>query len=274
MKGYLSHDAQLKTTLHYQRYGSGPRVVLAFHGYGQGHGHWRSLVAALSEQRVSVYAFDLFYHGQSRLGRADAPLTKQRLGDLLADFLREQQIDTFGLLAFSMGAKFALTAAERFPDKVEQLWLITPDGLQRQLWYTLATAPPFMRGLLGRTVLRPQRLLGFIDTLRERRLVDAGLVRFAEWQLDSREKRLRIYRSWVGFRKLTFSLKTLARVLNRRPTPVTFFLGRHDQVISHAGLQRFTASLRNARTVLLDTGHAGLIYEVAAYVRRHAEVEW
>ncbi|MBO3271548.1 alpha/beta fold hydrolase [Hymenobacter defluvii] len=264
----------MKTTLHFQRYGSGPRVVLAFHGYGQGHGHWRSLVSVLGEQRVSVYAFDLFYHGQSRLSRTDAPLTKQRLGELLADFLREQQIDTFGLLAFSMGAKFALTAAERFPEKVEQLWLLAPDGLQRQFWYSLATTPPFMRNLLGRTVLRPQRLLGFIDSLRQRRLVDAGLVRFAEWQLDSREKRLRIYRSWVGFRKLTFSLKALARLLNKRPTPVTFFLGRHDQVIPHAGLQQFIATLTNARTVLLDTGHAGLIYEVAAYVHRHPEAQW
>ncbi|WP_410503423.1 alpha/beta fold hydrolase [Hymenobacter sp. AT01-02] len=159
--------------------------------------HWRTMVGVLGPE-VTVYAIDLFYHGRSRLAKADAPLTKSRLGELLGDFLRAQGIGQFSLLAFSMGAKFALTAVEAFPDQVEQVWLIAPDGLQRQFWYSLATYPPWMRGVLGRAVLRPQRLLRFLDSLHERRLVDGNLIRFAQWQLDSREKRLRVYRSWVA----------------------------------------------------------------------------
>lgn len=261
----------MKTTLHYQTYGSGPRVVLAFHGYGQSEGHWRSVAAVLGST-VTIHAFDLFYHGHSRLAKADAPLTKQRLGGLLAEFLTEKNIDTFSLLAFSMGAKFALTAVEQFPGRVQQVWLIAPDGLQRQFWYSLATYPPWMRGVLGRAVLRPQRLLRFIDALGQRRVVSPNLVRFAQWQLDSREKRLRVYRSWVGFRQLVFNLKDLARNLNEHAVPVTFFLGKYDRVIPHAGLQQFISSLRGAKTVLLDAGHAGLIYDVAAYLRRHPEL--
>ncbi|WP_400192167.1 alpha/beta fold hydrolase [Hymenobacter sp. B81] len=260
------------TQLHYEVYGHGPRVVLAFHGYGQSAGHWRSLAGAVGEQ-VTLYAFDLFYHGRSRLSKADAPLSKKRLSQLLEAFLAEHGIESFGLLAFSMGAKFALTLAEHRPARVQQLWLIAPDGIHAQFWYSLATYPPWMRGVLGRAVLRPQRLLRFIDRLAERRLVDHGLVRFAQWQLDSREKRLRVYRSWTGFRHLTFDLRRLAAALNRRPTPITFFLGRHDKVIPQAGLQTFIGSLHAAHTVLLDTGHAGLIYDVAAYLRRHPE-EW
>jgi pimeloyl-ACP methyl ester carboxylesterase len=264
----------MKTTLHYRRYGTGARTILAFHGYGQSESHWRGMASALGPD-VSIYAFDLFYHGQSRLAKADAPLSKKRLGELLADFLTAHNIDTFGLLAFSMGAKYALTAAEHFPGRVEQLWLIAPDGIRTQFWYSLATYPPWMRGVLGRAVLRPQRLLRFIDALAQRRLVDSGLVRFAQWQLDSREKRLRVYRSWTGFRHLVFDLKKLAAVLNQRPTPVTFFLGRYDRVIPHAGLQEFIGSLRQAETVLLEAGHAGLIYDVAAYLRQHpGRVKW
>ena len=255
-----------RTRLHYVVYGRGPRVLLAFHGYGQGHGHWRGIVAALGEARVSVYAFDLFYHGQSRLAKADAPLTKNRLGELLRAFLAAENIDTFGLLAFSLGAKFALTAVEQFPERVERLWLIAPDGLLRQRWYQLATSGPG-RGLFRRMVRRPRPVLRLLAGLRERRLVDAALVRFVEWQLDSREKRLRVYRSWMAFRRLTFSPRHLARLLNQRPTPVTFFLGRHDPMIPPAGLRGFIASLTNARTVLLDAGHAGLLYDVGAYLK-------
>jgi pimeloyl-ACP methyl ester carboxylesterase len=256
----------MKTSLHFRKYGSGPRVVLAFHGYGQSEGHWRGMGAVLGPD-VTLYAFDLFYHGHSKLAKVDSPLRKE--------FLTEHSIDRFGLLAFSMGAKFALTAVEQFPERVEKVWLIAPDGIKTQFWYALATYPPWMRGVLGRAVLRPERLLRFIGALAQRRLVDSGLVRFAEWQLDSREKRLRVYRSWVGFRHLVFDTRRLAALLNRKPTPVTFFLGKYDRVIPHAGLQEFIASLKNAHTVLLEAGHAGLIYDVGNYLRRHAEeVKW
>ncbi|MCB2409652.1 alpha/beta fold hydrolase [Hymenobacter lucidus] len=264
----------MKTLLHFRKYGTGPRVVLAFHGYGQSEGHWRGMAAVLGPD-VTLYAFDLFYHGSSKLAKADSPLTKKRLGELLGEFLAEQNIEKFGLLAFSMGAKFALTAVEQFQTRVEKVWLIAPDGIKTQFWYALATYPPWMRGVLGRAVLRPQRLLRFIDGLAQRRLVDSGLVRFAQWQLDSREKRLRVYRSWVGFRNLVFNTRQLASLLNRHVTPVTFFLGRHDRVIPHAGLQEFIASLRHAHTVLLEAGHAGLIYDVGNYLRQHPEeVKW
>jgi pimeloyl-ACP methyl ester carboxylesterase len=263
-----------RTRLHYEVYGHGPRVVLAFHGYGQSEGHWRGVAGLIGEQ-ATVYAFDLFYHGRSRLDKQEAPLRKKRLSELLKQFLQENNIDTFSLLAFSMGAKFALTLAEHIPERVQQIWLIAPDGIGRQFWYALATYPPWMRGMLGRAVLRPQRLLEFIDRLGQRRIVDTGLVRFAQWQLDNREKRLRVYRSWTGFRKLFFDLRRLAAALNRQPTPITFFLGKHDRVIPHAGLREFIGSLRAAHTVLLDAGHAGLIYDVALYLRRHpAEWRW
>ena len=64
----------------------------------------------------------------------------------------------------------------------------------------------------------------------------------------------------------------LAPLLDRQPASVTFFLGRHDQVIPHAGLQRFIALLPSAETIMLEAGHAGLIHNVAAYLRRHPEV--
>ncbi|ALD21655.1 alpha/beta fold hydrolase [Hymenobacter sp. DG25A] len=260
----------MKTQLHYQRYGTGPRAILAFHGYGQGEGHWRNLIAAL-DPGVTVYAFDLFYHGRSRLARPDAPLTKKRLGEVMDDFLREQQLTRYGLLAFSMGAKFALTLLENHPEQVEKIWLIAPDGLQRQFWYKLATSPAVMRGMLGRAVLRPQRLLGLLDTLAQRRLVNTGLVRFAQWQLDSREKRLRVYRSWTGFRNLTFDLTHLRRLLNQHQIPITFFLGQHDRVIPYAGLQPFISGLQHAHTVVLNAGHAGLLHDVTSWLRRHPQ---
>ncbi|AII51290.1 alpha/beta fold hydrolase [Hymenobacter sp. APR13] len=261
----------MPTRLHFQKFGSGPRVVLAFHGYGQSSGHWRTLAPVLGPD-LTVYAFDLFYHGRSQLLKDDAPLSKQRLGELLEEFLQENGIDTFQLLAFSMGAKFALTLAERLPQRVESIWLVAPDGLQRQFWYALATYPPWMRGVLGRAVLKPERLLRFLGALGQRRVVPPNLVHFAKWQLDSREKRLRVYRSWVGFRRLTFNLRQLAQVLNRRPTPVTFFLGRHDLVIPQAGLARFIGSLQSARTVVLEAGHGGLLAYLATYLHQHPDV--
>lgn len=264
----------MKTHLHFQRYGTGPQVLLAFHGYGQGEGYWRSLIALLGSH-VTVYAFDLFYHGRSRLAKTDAPLRKPRLASLLHEFLATQQIERFGLLAFSMGAKFALTLLEQHPQRIEKIWLIAPDGLQRQFWYALATTPVLARGVLGRAVRRPQRLLGWLEALAQRRVLDTNLVRFAQWQLDSREKRLRVYRTWTAFRHLTFRPARLQQLLRDYQIPTTFFLAHHDNVIPYAGLRPFIEGVPLARTVLLPGGHGGLLHAVVAWLRQHpAEARW
>lgn len=70
-------------------------------------------------------------------------------------FLFEQQIDTFELIAYSLGGKMALAVVELFPNKCTKLTMIAADGWVLSPWYTFATGTVLGRYFLKYLVLKP-----------------------------------------------------------------------------------------------------------------------
>lgn len=260
-----------KARLHYQRFGQGERVILAFHGYGQDSSHFLPIAEALRPD-CSIYAFDLFFHGKSKLPKSKTPLQKNFLADLISKFLLEEQIGRFSVMAFSMGGKFALTLIEAFAGLIDKVLLVAPDGINTNFWYSLATYPGWMQGLFKRTVLRPAPFFRFVSFLDRHKIVDKGLLRFANWHMESTPKRMRIYRSWMSFSQLNFDIRKIVRLINENKIEMLLFLGEYDKVIPQRSLQVFIKSLETGRVILLKTGHTFLLYEVANYLRQHKEL--
>lgn len=217
---------------------------------------------ALGED-YTIYAFDLFYHGQSKLHKYDAPLTKDFLAEFVAQFLAEKQIETFSLMGFSMGGKFALTLVEHMPERVRELFLIAPDGIKTSFWYNIATYPGWLQQLFKRTVIKPEFFFGLLRVLDKYSLVHKSMLRFAHFQMDSTAKRLRVYRSWIGFRDLNFDIRQIVALLNQYKTPVVMFLGEYDEIISPKRVAVFVDALEAGELVILKTGHSHLLQEVA-----------
>jgi pimeloyl-ACP methyl ester carboxylesterase len=257
-----------KTRLHYHLFGKGKKVMLAFHGYAQ-EGSYYDAIAKVLKQDYTIFAFDLFFHGKSELHRTDMPLTKERLAHIMNHFLEKNQIGRFDLMAFSMGGKFALAMIETFAPRVERVFLIAPDGIRTNFWYNVATYPGWLQGMFKRTVLRPAPFFRLVRTLDRYKIVDKGLLRFANFHMGTTNKRLKVYRSWVGFRELSFDIRKIVRVLNEQEITVTFFLGEFDQVIPHHRLKVFIRSIKRANQIILNTGHTFMLYEVASYMQRH-----
>lgn len=222
--------------------------------------------------KVKIIAFDLFFHGHSVLHKKDIPLQKEFLAQLIDKVLQEQQIARFSLMAFSMGGKLALTLLEFFPDKIDTVLLVAPDGISTSFWYSIATYPGWLQGLFKKTVIRPARFFKFINWLDQYKLIDSGLVKFAAYQMSNTQKRLRVYKSWVGFRTLTFDIRKIVNLLNRHEIKLALILGEYDQVISGKRLQVFARSVQNAEVVVLPTGHTFLLHQVATYLRLHPHI--
>jgi pimeloyl-ACP methyl ester carboxylesterase len=260
-----------KTKLHYQTYGQGKRIIFAFHGYGQESGHFFSIADALRPD-CTLYAFDLFFHGKSKLPKSRMPLPKAHLSALIQQLLLQDNISRFSLIAFSMGGKFALTLIEAFAAQIDKVLLIAPDGIKTNFWYSLATYPGWLQSLFKRTVLRPVPFFKFLHFLDRRKLVDKGLIKFAHWQMESTPKRLRIYKSWTGFSQLTFDIRHIVRLLNQHKIEITLILGEFDKVIPQRSLQIFVKALKYGKLILLKTGHTFLLHDVANYLRQHKEL--
>jgi pimeloyl-ACP methyl ester carboxylesterase len=249
-----------KNLLHYVKAGSGNHPLLVFHGFGQDHTLYVPLLRSLSKD-YTLYIIDLFFHGKSEWNDGEQPLEKSTWNRILQVLFQEQHITSFSIMAYSLGGKFALAAIEGFPKQIRNVFLIAPDGIKTSFWYSLATYPAMFRKFFKSMISQHERFLMVATQLNRFSLVDIGLIRFADYQMNSEAKRRRVYYSWVVFRKLTFNLKGIADMINENKIGLTLIVGKYDKVIKAENMHRLLKHVDHYRLEILESGHTGIIQE-------------
>ncbi|KAG2761763.1 hypothetical protein Pcac1_g26376 [Phytophthora cactorum] len=122
-------------TIHVPYCGDGkqlpPRNLVLVHGYLAGNAFWTANLQTLAKS-FNVYAVE--WKG---IGRSDRPKwhpkTDEEMDDFfvesLEDWRRELNLDRFILCGHSMGAMYSTYFAEKYPQRVEHLMLISPAGV-------------------------------------------------------------------------------------------------------------------------------------------------
>ena len=256
-----------KSVLHYTTMGNGPQPLLMFHGFGQDNNSFDSLTHELANQ-YTAYVFDLYFHGQSTWGYGEQPLTKKHWKETIQEFLQTHHIENFHLAGFSMGGKFALATLEAFPEKTKGIILLAPDGIKLNFWYLLATYPLIIRKIFKRMVYHPKIFLAIVDTLRQWGWVDKGVLKFATYQMNSEEKRNRVYYSWVVFRRLNTNLNKIAALINGQNIPLTIVVGEFDKVVQPKDMHALVKKVRHCTFETPPVGHTGLILYSARYFKK------
>jgi pimeloyl-ACP methyl ester carboxylesterase len=258
-----------EAALHYGLYPGGHKILLAFHGFGQSQHYFSSLAAAL-QKGYTVYSFDLFYHGQSHWPDSDQPLTKGFWKEMITAFLKEQQIDRFSLVGFSLGGKFVLATFEALPEQTDEILFIAPDGIRTSFWYSLATYPSWARGYFKKIVEKPESLFKLMNLFRKLQIIDSGILRFAEYQMGARHQRERVYHSWMMSRHLYFKMPLIAELINKNGIKIKMFLGRYDKLMTQRNMQNLLRHVKQYDLEILDRGHSMLIEDVARYLKNKA----
>lgn len=253
-----------RSTIHYSVVGAGPHPLLLFHGFGQDYSSFNSLTAQISEH-YTAYIFDLYFHGSSLWGYEEQPLDKDHWKETVHVFLEQHNITNFSLGAYSLGGKLALAVLEAFPDRVRGIILLAPDGIKTSFWYSVATYPLLGRRLFKSMIIHPKRFETIVELLKKLNLADKGLLKFAAFQMNTQEKRIRVYHSWVVFRRLRFNLQHITGLINQYKIPVILVVGRFDKVISPNDMQRFVKQVRHCIFETPETGHTGLIAASGKY---------
>jgi pimeloyl-ACP methyl ester carboxylesterase len=252
------------SSLHYAKTGNGEKHLLVFHGFGQDISVFDYFTRSLATH-YTFYVFDLYFHGRSQWAHGEKILTKKDWQQTIALFLSENQIDKFNIGGFSLGGKFVLATLEAFPEKIEKVFLIAPDGIKTSFWYSLATYPFFLRKFFKSMIFHPERFMKIAEFLNKKGLVDNGLIRFAEYQMGTEEKRFRVYYSWVVFRHLRFKQRRLAKLINEHNIELTVIVGKYDKVIEPDNMKSFLSKLKKYRFEILNNGHSGLINQSLPY---------
>ncbi|KAG6582816.1 putative serine protease family S33 [Phytophthora cinnamomi] len=122
-------------TIHVPYCGDGkqlpPRNLVLVHGYMAGNAFWAANLQSLAKS-FNVYAVE--WKG---IGRSDRPKwhpkTDEEMDDFfvesLEDWRRELNLDRFILCGHSMGAMYSTYFAEKCPERIEHLILISPAGV-------------------------------------------------------------------------------------------------------------------------------------------------
>lgn len=262
-RNYISYH---QSKLFYTKSGSGKIPLLLFHGFGQDNQAFKSWVDFLKESHT-LYSFDLLFHGQSDWVSREA-LEKKDWKEIVLLFLNRETIIEFEIAGFSLGGKFAMATLEAFPERIKKLILLAPDGIKTSFWYSLATYPIAMRALFKSMILHPNRLYKITKALRVLKLVDQGLLRFAETQMSTEEKRRRVYFSWVYFRHLKFDLNKIAQILNDRQIDLWMIVGEFDKVIQPKHMESFVQNVNIKHFHILNVGHNDLIKKASEHLSK------
>jgi pimeloyl-ACP methyl ester carboxylesterase len=238
--------------------GSGPEVMLLFHGFGQDHRAFKTFLQNPSEE-FTYYNFDLFFHGESEWNRGESPIEKDFCTAIFQKFLADNKIEKFSITAFSLGCRFALACIEAFPNRIEKVYLMAPDGIKTSFWYTIATYPWMFRKIFKSMIKHPFSFKIIAHSLYELHLADKSLLKFAEHQMNTLEKRKRVYYTWVVFRHLKFNLQHLSKLINENNIYVTLIAGKKDAVIKAKDTSGFVQKLKNGKVEILNTGHHGIL---------------
>jgi len=251
------------SSLFYVRHGHGEKAMLLFHGFGQDHSVFKTIVDYLSAD-YTCYSFDLYFHGSSMWAHDENPLSKKQWAQTIEVFLKKNNINNLSLLGYSLGGKFAMATLEAFPKRIKELILIAPDGIKVSFWYTLATRPLLLRKIFKSMINNPDRFEIASNVIQSLGLLDKSALRFAGTQMDTAEKRKKVYYSWVVFRQLRFEMKNIANLINDNQIRLLIIVGKYDKVIKAESMNRLLQYVDQYELELLDAGHNHLLEKASA----------
>ena len=255
--------------LHYHKLGRGPNILLAFHGIGQeGATCFKPFEDKLGEY-YTIYAFDLFFHGQSHLPEEHhsfsepEPVTKEIWKKMIQDFLIKHNTSRFDVAGFSMGGRFVLATLESFSDSIDHAFLIAPDGISKHPLYSFATGFGPARRLFRRCMQYPNTFFRATALLEKAGIINQSLHRFTKNVLNTPERRQTIFKSWLAFRPLQFDIPKLYAKTQVDHVEVFLFIGKYDKLLPPSAVKKLSDLIPEQHYQILQSGHSALVEKVA-----------
>ena len=243
--------------IQYQTWGTGPKILFAFHGYGESASTFAFWGEALGSDHTLI-AIDLPFHG--RTGWKDGlefypEQLFRRMEDIAARVPHAGP--TWGLIGYSMGGRIALQLLQNHPDRFDRIILLAPDGLKVNFWYWIATATSLGNRLFRWTMRRPGWIFFLLRLSHALRLVNPSIYKFAVHYIDDKPVRAQLYARWTVMRKFRPNLATIAAIIRTRQLPVYLVYGKYDRIIRWQTAEKFRnrGIAATSHLILLDTGH-------------------
>ena len=253
--------------LRYVKIGNGPKTMIAFHGFGRDAHMFSSYENVFPA--YTIYSIALYYHG-SEWKYQNQMMDDQLWTSIFTDFLIAHDITRFSLLGYSLGGKVALYTYQLFSEQVDSLELIAPYGIKNSIVEHFTQKLPFLYRRLEKYVHQPAFFLTLLEVMQKYKVVNKTILEITKNQMNTWEKRCRAYHTMLLYGAIRLNLKEISLKMKASDSPVTFYLGRYDQVLTLKALKKLIGSLRNFSLHVLPAGHGSLPGKVENILREQS----
>jgi pimeloyl-ACP methyl ester carboxylesterase len=255
---YIDHP---KGKVHALRFGNGPRLLIALHGFGDRARMFAVLAEALSTEYTTI-AIDLPFHGQTEW--RDKTFTKTDLleivsATLVADTDAEQGsvsvsasatkvADTrFTLMGFSFGARFAQAMLPELQTRLDKLILLSPDGINTRGMGMAVHTPMWMRRVLYRTLQKPDWFLNLLAAGRKMGVVPPLIQHFLAANLSRPDRFQRTFGCWFALNDFYLRRREIRAIWEKGAFPIDIYYGAKDEMIRLESVEKLVSGLRHVR---------------------------
>lgn len=242
----------------YQVLGNGPRILYAFHGFGRPSDDWQVFETWLFSE-FTLFSFNDFFHGESEFTTHSLDnnfLEKEDIISFFSAFAEENKHLSVSLIAYSSGARTALTLIESPPFVIEDAWLFAPDGIKRSKWNQLFTQYRLVQKLFKWTIDHPIWFFRFAKGLNKIALLNSSLTSFVLFNMRNRQKRERVYNYWLIYKEINPVIKNVILSVNNNKIRLHLIFAQDDVVIESKIGKAFQKELGdNSDLLLLRGGH-------------------
>lgn len=244
----------------YLRFGTGSKVAICFHGYGEKADTFLFLGKYAGDQ-FTFLAIDLPLHGATKW-MENNDFTANELEDIIKKIFEKEGFSTLSsgnpvtLIGYSLGGRAALSLYQIIPGKINKLLLMAPDGLKLNFWYWLATQTLLGNRLFAFTMKYPYWYFALLKIFNQLKMVNNSIYKFAHYHINDAQVRDELYLRWTTFRKLKPDLREIKLLINKHQTQVRLVYGKHDRIIRYTRGEGFKKGIENHCSLsIIPAGH-------------------
>jgi hypothetical protein len=163
------------------------------------------------------------------------------------------------LLGYSLGCKFVQTLWAKGSRNWSEIFMLAPDGVCINPWYTIATSTWISRQLFKFLAQHPAWLFALMKVAGKLRLVKSSILKFVSSQLNTQAKRQNAYEIWVNFRNVGLPAEKWSDIMKLQPTTIKIVVGKWDRVIVARQIRNKLKRTPGVHVKELPTGHNDIV---------------
>lgn len=253
---YFSNDL---VVMHYYRFGSGPKNMFCFHGYGM-HGRQFKVLEETMGDQYTFYGFDLFFHKNTVLkdqsvNAVKRGISKSQLAALFKDFCETTGTDRFSIIAYSMGSHYATSLVEEMPEQIEELFIAAPSSLKPGKLITFLSANRLGNKVFERMALSDNAMTSFLSVLKKTKIIDQKAYDILFKEVASPDLRFSFYACASYMRFLKLDAEKFITKLNQHKIRSIFIFGERDRNYPPAIGQTVISKINLAKQFVINENH-------------------